>query len=104
MVLAAMQETIGIVDDATIKSSHGLSGGGGLSAQSTCGALNEGLMALSAKYGRDRNLAVLLARNSKNNSLDVLEIPSRFVHEVHQLAHNGTSCCHIAWRKTASRH
>lgn len=54
-VLATVQETIGIVDDATIKASHGLSGGGGLSAQGTCGALIGGLMALSAKYGRDRD-------------------------------------------------
>ena len=29
-VLATVQETVGIVDDATIKASHGLSGGGGL--------------------------------------------------------------------------
>ncbi len=54
-VLAAVQETVGIVDDATIKASHGLSGGGGLSGQGACGALTGGLMALSAKRGRDRN-------------------------------------------------
>ena len=41
-VLATIQETIGIIDDGMIKASHGLSGGGGL-------------MALSAKYGRDRD-------------------------------------------------
>ncbi len=29
-VLATVQETVGIVDDQTIKASHGLSGGGGL--------------------------------------------------------------------------
>ena len=29
-VLATVQETIGYVDDKTIKASHGLSGGGGL--------------------------------------------------------------------------
>jgi C_GCAxxG_C_C family probable redox protein len=54
-VLAAVQETVGIVDDATIKASHGLSGGGGLCGQGACGALTGGLMALSAKRGRDRN-------------------------------------------------
>jgi C_GCAxxG_C_C family probable redox protein len=54
-VLAAVQETVGIVDDATIKASHGLSGGGGLSGQGACGALTGGLMALSAKRGRDRD-------------------------------------------------
>lgn len=54
-VLAAVQETIGVIDDATIKASHGLSGGGGLSGQGACGALTGGLMALSAKRGRDRD-------------------------------------------------
>ena len=29
-VLSAVQETIGIVDDQTIKAAHGLAGGGGL--------------------------------------------------------------------------
>lgn len=54
-VLSAVQETVGIIDDATIKASHGLSGGGALSGQGACGALTGGLMALSAKRGRDRN-------------------------------------------------
>lgn len=54
-VLATVQETVGVIDDQTIKASHGLSGGGGLLGQGTCGALTGGLMALSAKKGRDRN-------------------------------------------------
>jgi C_GCAxxG_C_C family probable redox protein len=54
-VLAAVQETIGVVDDQTIKASHGLSGGGGLLGEGVCGALSGGLLALSAKYGRDRD-------------------------------------------------
>jgi len=54
-VLATVQETIGIVDDATIKAVHGLSGGGGLSGVGACGALTGGLVALSAKRGRDRD-------------------------------------------------
>jgi C_GCAxxG_C_C family probable redox protein len=54
-VLATVQETVGIIDDATIKASHGLSGGGGLVGLGACGALTGGLMALSAKYGRDRD-------------------------------------------------
>ena len=54
-VLATVQETVGIVTDETIKASHGLSGGGGLMAKGTCGALTGGLMALSAKRGRDRD-------------------------------------------------
>lgn len=54
-VLATIQETVGLIDDGTIKASHGLSGGGGLLGQGTCGALTGGLIALSAKYGRDRD-------------------------------------------------
>jgi C_GCAxxG_C_C family probable redox protein len=54
-VLATIQETVGIIDDSTIKASHGLSGGGGLLGQGTCGALTGGLVALSAKFGRDRD-------------------------------------------------
>ena len=54
-VLATVQETLGFIDDDTIKASHGLSGGGGLMGQGACGALTGGLMALSAKRGRDRN-------------------------------------------------
>jgi C_GCAxxG_C_C family probable redox protein len=54
-ILRAVQETLGGIDDATIKSAHGLAGGGGLSGVGTCGALSGGLLALSAKYGRDRD-------------------------------------------------
>jgi C_GCAxxG_C_C family probable redox protein len=54
-VLAAVQETVGLIDDATIKASHGLSGGGALSGIGACGALTGGLVALSAKRGRDRD-------------------------------------------------
>lgn len=54
-VLATVQELVGHVTDETIKASHGLSGGGGLMGQGTCGALTGGLLALSAKKGRDRD-------------------------------------------------
>ncbi len=52
-VLTALKETVGNVTDDTIKASHGLSGGGGLSGVGTCGALSGGLVALSTKRGRD---------------------------------------------------
>jgi len=54
-VLSAVQETVGLVDNQTIKAAHGLAGGGGLLGQGTCGALTGGLMALSVKIGRDRD-------------------------------------------------
>lgn len=54
-VLAAVQETVGVIEDSVIKASHGLSGGGALSGKGACGALTGGLVALSAKRGRDRD-------------------------------------------------
>lgn len=54
-ILAAIQETVGGVDDATIKAAHGLAGGGGLAGVGACGALTGGLLALSTKFGRDRD-------------------------------------------------
>ena len=53
-VLAAVQETLGHVTDDMFKSSHALAGGGGLAGDGTCGALAGGIMAISAKYGRER--------------------------------------------------
>jgi C_GCAxxG_C_C family probable redox protein len=52
-VLTAVKETVGGVTDETIKASHGLSGGGSLMGQGACGALSGGLLALSAKRGRE---------------------------------------------------
>jgi C_GCAxxG_C_C family probable redox protein len=54
-VLTTVKETVGLVTDETIKASHGLSGGGGLTGAGACGALTGGLMALSCKRGRDRD-------------------------------------------------
>ncbi len=54
-VLVAVQETVGVIEDSVIKASHGLSGGGGLTGVGACGALTGGLMALSARRGRDRD-------------------------------------------------
>ena len=41
-VLTVAQETLGGIDDSTIKASHGLSGGGGLMGQGACGAHQPG--------------------------------------------------------------
>jgi C_GCAxxG_C_C family probable redox protein len=56
-VLASVQETVGkdYITDEIIKASHGLSGGGGLVGMGACGALTGGLMALSARFGRERD-------------------------------------------------
>ena len=75
-VLAAIQETVGIVEDQTVKASHGLSGGGGLVGEGVCGALAGGLLALSAKYGRDRDK--LDKGRYMNNFKKVRELTERF--------------------------
>lgn len=53
-VIAAVQQVLGIVDDATFKAVHSLSGGGALMTGGTCGALAGGMMAISSLYGRAR--------------------------------------------------
>jgi len=52
-VLAAIQDVLGVGSDDTIKASHTLAGGGGLSVAGTCGALAGALLAVGAKYGRE---------------------------------------------------
>jgi len=56
-VLAAVKETVpgNNVTDETIKASHGLSGGGGLTGVGLCGSLVGGLLTLGSKRGRDRD-------------------------------------------------
>lgn len=78
-VLATVQETVGIVDDQTVKASHGLSGGGGLVGEGICGALSGGLLALSAKYGRDRDK--LDKGRCINNFKKARELTERFREE-----------------------
>jgi C_GCAxxG_C_C family probable redox protein len=53
-VLAALQETVGGIDDEIFKAAHALAGGAARTGQGTCGALAGGMMAISAKYGRSR--------------------------------------------------
>ena len=78
-VLAVVQETVGYIDDNTIKASHGLSGSGGLTGQGVCGALSGGLMALSAKFGRER--AKLDSGRGINNFKKSKELVERFRQE-----------------------
>lgn len=78
-VLASVQETVGIVDDQTVKASHGLSGGGGLVGEGVCGALSGGLLALSAKYGRDRDK--LDKGRYINNFMKARDLTERFRRE-----------------------
>ena len=52
-VLAAIIETLGVGDPATIKAIDAMAGGTALSTNGTCGALVGGLAAISSIVGRD---------------------------------------------------
>lgn len=100
-VLATVQETVGVIDDATIKASHGLSGGGGLLGQGTCGALTGGLVALSAKFGRDRDK--LDKGRFINNFKKGKELVERFRAEFggvtcEELQQKFTGCTYDMWK------
>ena len=53
-VLAALQDTLGGIPDEVFKAAYALAGGSAKTGQGTCGALTGGMMAISAKYGRER--------------------------------------------------
>jgi len=87
-VLTTVKETVGYVTDETIKASHGLSGGGGLTGAGACGALTGGLMALSCKRGRARNRFGL--GKCINNFKVGNELVERF-----QKEYGGVTCQHL---------
>jgi C_GCAxxG_C_C family probable redox protein len=78
-VLAAIQDVLGVVDDATFKASHGLAGGGGLSTGGTCGALSGGMLALGSRYGRER--AQFANRRFRHSFRLAKQLYDRFVAE-----------------------
>jgi len=53
-VVAAVQDTLNIRDDAVFKAATGLAGGIGLSGMGPCGALSGGVLILSQLVGRER--------------------------------------------------
>ena len=54
-VLAAVTDVTGERDDQVFRAASGLAGGLGLSSHGSCGALTGGIMAISSRYGRQRN-------------------------------------------------
>lgn len=92
-VLATVQETVGIVDDQTIKASHALSGGCGLSGDGVCGALVGGLMALSARFGRDHDK--FAKGRCMNNFRKAHELTERFREEF-----GGVTCKELQYQFT----
>ena len=54
-VLAAVQDTLGNINNDVIKSSHALAGGVARGGDGTCGSLTAGVMAICCTHGRERN-------------------------------------------------
>ncbi len=50
-VLAALQDSFDLKDDAVFRAASGLSGGVGLTTHGTCGALSGGVMAIGMMFG-----------------------------------------------------
>lgn len=79
-VLAALQETIGGIDDAVFRAAHPLAGGSGLCGIGTCGALVGGMLAIGTRFGRSREkFTEKSPRRSYKLSKQLLE---RFVGEL----------------------
>lgn len=53
--IAAIQDTLGMENDAVFKAGTGLAGGIGATGFGPCGALTGGVMVISSKIGRDRS-------------------------------------------------
>lgn len=90
-VLTAVKETTGEVSDEVIKAGHGLSGGGALIGEGVCGALTGGLLALSAKLGREADK--LDQGRGMPNFQAGRKLTDRFKEE-----YGGVSCQHLQQR------
>jgi C_GCAxxG_C_C family probable redox protein len=78
-VLAALQETVGSIADEVFKAAYALAGGGAKTGQGTCGALAGGMLAISAKYGRERTDFETVRSTEASNLAKILY--DRFVDE-----------------------
>jgi C_GCAxxG_C_C family probable redox protein len=52
--IAAIQDALGLKDDAVFKAGSGLTAGGGLSCEGSCGGYTGGIMVMSSVFGRRR--------------------------------------------------
>jgi C_GCAxxG_C_C family probable redox protein len=52
--IAAIQDALGIKDDAVFKAGSGLTAGGGVSCEGSCGGFTGGVMVMSSVFGRRR--------------------------------------------------
>jgi C_GCAxxG_C_C family probable redox protein len=52
--IAAIQDTLGIRNDAVFKAGSGLTAGGGVSCEGSCGGYTGGVMVMSSVFGRRR--------------------------------------------------
>ena len=95
-VIAAVQDVFGLVDNEVFKSAYGLAGGVSRSGDGTCGAFTGGVMALSSKYGREReNFA---EKEGYSKAFDLSKgLHDRFIEEY------GSGICHDIQKKVFGR-
>ncbi|MDH7499142.1 MAG: C-GCAxxG-C-C family protein [candidate division NC10 bacterium] len=81
-VVAAVQDTLGIRDDAVFKAATGLAGGIGLTGVGPCGALSGGVLVLSQLLGRERS-NIEDPENLRSKSYDLAKkLVDAFLHEI----------------------
>jgi C_GCAxxG_C_C family probable redox protein len=79
-VVASLQDTFGIRNDAVFKAASGLAAGGGLATDGSCGAYSGGIMVLSFLQGRERDAFANEADLAKTMEL-VMKLHDRFIQE-----------------------
>jgi C_GCAxxG_C_C family probable redox protein len=80
-VLAAIQDVFNMRDDAIFKAASGLTGGGGICGDGSCGAYAGGILALSQLSGRTRDDFEDKAGASMKSFLLAQRLRQRFIEE-----------------------
>jgi C_GCAxxG_C_C family probable redox protein len=96
-VVAALQDTFNIKDDAVFKAAGGLAAGGGLATDGDCGAYSGGIMVLSYLKGRERDAFANEEELTKSMEI-VMKLHDRFIQEY------GSVICRNIQTKIFGRH
>jgi C_GCAxxG_C_C family probable redox protein len=95
-VVAALQDTFDIRDDAVFKAAGGLAAGGGLATDGSCGAYAGGIMVLSSLQGRARDAFADEAELTRSMEI-IMKLHDRFIQEY------GSVICRDIQTKTFGR-
>jgi C_GCAxxG_C_C family probable redox protein len=96
-VVAALQDTFDIRNDAVFRAASGLAAGGGLATDGSCGAYAGGIMVLSSLQGRKRD--TFADEEELTKSMEpVMKLHNRFIQEY------GSVVCRDIQTKIFGRH